>query len=280
MKIHLFSPTCVCTTQLPSATTASAVAAGMLLCTIISARAAAAGRLSFFSYNSPYAAEPASQPGERRKLHSSLSRSLSLCQHSLPCRPLRFANRRRRCFVIPHSNNTNTHQHFGEPLVQLLAIRHRLVLSPDTGLSYVMMVQQLVVAVVAPCAESRANERCIRIPAGGRRGDDGLRLMERLLDHHHPAVGIHGTARRSRLLGHPDSHGGGGIGSLHSNNILTLILCAGIPGVEYPCYAPTLRGVWRSCLTIERSPRVSPSNLHLVIRPDVDGVGRRQQQQQ
>lgn len=64
-----------------------------------------------------------------------------------------------------------------------------------------VVVQQLVARVKASCAESRADERGIRIAASGRCGggqgtDDGLNIVDGLLDHHSVVVlGVSGSSR-------------------------------------------------------------------------------------
>lgn len=68
-----------------------------------------------------------------------------------------------------------THQDFGESLIQLLAIRHRLELSPDTGLTDMVVIEAT--------RETSADEGCVRV-ASGRWTDDRLDVVygRRVLD--------------------------------------------------------------------------------------------------
>lgn len=68
-----------------------------------------------------------------------------------------------------------THQDFGESLIQLLAIRHRLELSPDTGLTDMVVIEA--------AREASADEGGVRVTGGGWT-DDRLDVVygRRVLD--------------------------------------------------------------------------------------------------
>lgn len=84
-------------------------------------------------------------------------------------------------FPVPHTAYYDhliiiiTHQDFCESLIQLLAIRHRLELSPDTGLTDMVVIEAT--------RETSADEGGVRV-ASGRWTDDRLDVVygRRVLD--------------------------------------------------------------------------------------------------